>query len=226
MDPRESIISKRFAGIKKLAVVSSKGGVGKSTLSAILALNFSKKADTGLLDLDAYNPIIPTILGMNTLEVEENKGIVPQRFGDLSVLSFAHFAREKPMPLRGKGLSDAVKEILSAVIWDTEILVIDTPPGMGEITLDLLRLLNNSKFLVVTTPSLLADGALNRELEFLGKDRVIGVVKNMSSERGAFCVRYSDELENAYGNVEALMNSEVAEDLKNVADVLWKRLSE
>jgi len=225
MDPRESVMRKRFEGMKKIVVVSSKGGVGKSTLSALLALMLSKRAKVGLLDLDAYNPSIPSILGMKKLEVGEDKGIKPQPFSGISVLSFAHFIGDRPMPLRGKDLSDAVKELFSVVVWDTDVLVVDTPPGMGEVTLEIMRLLGDPEFLVITTPSLLAEKALSREMALLGEAKVLGVVKNMSSGRGEMCIRYSESLEGAYGNIDKLINSEVAKDAEAVADVIWKRLT-
>ena len=225
MDPRESVMRKRFEGMKKIVVVSSKGGVGKSTLSALLALIMSKRVRVGLLDLDAYNPSIPSVLGMKKLEVGEDKGIKPQPFDGISVLSFAHFIGDRPMPLRGKELSDAVKELFSVVVWDVDVLVVDTPPGMGEVTLEIMRLLGDPKFLVITTPSLLAEKALSREMSLLGEAKVLGVVKNMSSGRGEMCIRYSGSLERAYGDVDKLINSDVAGDMKEVADVIWKRLT-
>jgi len=218
-DPRESIIEKRLAGVKKLAVVSAKGGVGKSTISAILALILAEKTRVGLLDLDAYNPSIPAILGIKGLKIGEDKGIIPQYFEGLHVLSFAHFTKEKATPLRGKELSDALKELLTATIWDVDLLIIDTPPGMGEATLELLRFFRDAKFLVITTPSLLAEKALEKEKELLGKEKIIGIVENMS-EGG---VRFSD-IDKAYGNTEMLLKSDVARDLKRMADELWKKL--
>lgn len=218
-DPRESMIEKRLKGVKKLAVVSAKGGVGKSTISAILALILRERARVGLLDLDAYNPSIPAILGIKELKIGEDRGIIPQYFEGLYVLSFAHFTKERATPLRGKELSDALKEILTATIWNVDLLIIDTPPGMGEATLELLRFFRDAKFLVVTTPSLLAEKALEKEIELLGKEKIIGIIENMS-ERG---VRFSD-IDKAYRDTEMLLRSDVARDLKRITDELWKKL--
>lgn len=221
-DPRESIIDRRLDGIKKLAVVSAKGGVGKSTVSAMLALLLAERTRVGLLDLDAYNPSIPAILGMRELRVGEDRGITPQSFHGMQVLSFAHFSGDRAMPLRGRELSDAVKELLAVTTWDADLLIIDTPPGTGEVTLDLLRFFRDARFLVVTTPSVLAKMALDRELELLGRSRVIGVLENMSERDCDLCVRYSKDIEMACGDADLLMR--LADGVRNVAEEIWRRL--
>jgi ATP-binding protein involved in chromosome partitioning len=221
-DPRESIIEKRLEGIKKLAIVSAKGGVGKSTVSAMLALLLSERARVGVLDLDAHNPSIPAILGMQELRIGEDRGITPQSFMGLQVLSFAHFSGDRAMPLRGKELSDAVKELLTATTWDVDLLIIDTPPGMGEVTLELLRLFRDAKFLVVTTPSLLARRALEKELEILDRNRIAGIIENLSERDCDFCVRYSEEIERACGDADKLLR--LAYDIRDMAEEVWKKL--
>lgn len=185
MDPRFSIIDKRLSKIKKIiAIASGKGGVGKSLVASALSLNLSMKGyKVGLLDLDIYGPSAHLILGVtNFCFPEEEKGILPYKLDEIKFMSIVFFTKDKPAPLRGVNITNTIVELLSITQWgELDYLIIDLPPGIGDETLDLIRLVKRSEFLVVTTPSKVAMGAVGKLLSILKELKlpIIGVLENM-----------------------------------------------
>jgi ATP-binding protein involved in chromosome partitioning len=184
VDPRPEIIRARLSGVRHiLAVAAGKGGVGKSTVAAGLSLGLQADGvGAGLLDLDLYGPTAHLILGAaGRLPIEE-KGLVPPRVAGVRLMSAAFYSGEAPLPIRGQEVVDATIEMLAVTRWiDTEWLIIDMPPGMGETTLEILRLLPQTRFLLVTTPSAVALATV-RKLHHLLRERgapVAGLVVNM-----------------------------------------------
>jgi ATP-binding protein involved in chromosome partitioning len=185
MDPRPSVINKRLSKINKnISVVSGKGGVGKSLVASTLALNLSNKGcKVGLLDLDLYGPSSHVILGIDDFSFpEEEKGILPHKIDDINFMSIVYFTEDKPAPLRGMDITNIIIELLAITQWgELDYLIIDMPPGIGDETLDVIKLVKKSEFLVVTTPSKVSMGAVDKLLTILKELNlpIIGVIENM-----------------------------------------------
>lgn len=184
-DPRPGLISRRLEGVNEIIAVSSgKGGVGKSIVASTLALHLAEKGHSvGLLDLDFTSPATHVILGIDGLFPEEKYGILPPVAHGIKYMSITFFALDKPAPLRGADVSDAIIELLAITRWgDLDRLVIDLPPGLGDATLDVIRFVEGIRFLVVTTPSKVAYETVRKQLTLLKRLRVpvIGVVENMT----------------------------------------------
>src|ERR671934_117359 len=147
------------AGTRVIAVASGKGGVGKSSLTANLAAAFSRLGrPTGVLDADVYGYSIPTMLGIHQRPIAVDKMIVPPVRGDLKVMSIGFFLDENsPVMWRGPMLHRALEQFLSDVHWgELDVLLVDMPPGTGDVALSLGQLLPRAEAIVVTTPPPLA----------------------------------------------------------------------
>jgi len=184
IDPRPGLISRRLEGVGEIIAVSSgKGGVGKSMVASTLALRLAETGHSvGLLDLDFTSPATHIILGIDGLFPEEAYGIIPPVAHGIKYMSIIHFALDKPAPLRGADVSDAIIELLAITLWgDLDRLIIDMPPGLGDATLDVIRFVEGIRFLVVTTPSKVAYETVRKQLALLKRLQVsvIGVVENM-----------------------------------------------
>ena len=186
-DPRPGLIGRRLEGVDEIIAVSSgKGGVGKSMVASTLALHLAEKGHSvGLLDLDFTSPATHVILGIDGLFPEEEYGIIPPVAHGINYMSITFFALDKPTPLRGADVSDAITELLAITRWgDLDRLIIDMPPGLGDATLDVIRFIEGIRFLVVTTPSKVAYETVRKQLALLKKLQIpiIGVVENMTRE--------------------------------------------
>ncbi len=184
IDPRVKAIEERTKGIKRIIpIVSGKGGVGKSLISTCLALSLASHGyRVGLLDLDFHGASDHVILHTTPLMPNEDKGVIPPEVKGIKFMSIVFYSEDKPTPLRGKEISDALIEILAITRWgDLDFLVIDMPPGMGEQFLDVLRFLRRGEFLVVGTPSPLSINVVKKVIEILkeGNYSILGVVENM-----------------------------------------------
>jgi ATP-binding protein involved in chromosome partitioning len=185
MEVRTSVIKKRLDKVKRvISVVSGKGGVGKSLVAASLALNLSKKGyKVGLMDLDLYGPSSHIILGVNDFSFpEEDKGILPYDVNGIKFMSIVYFTEDKPAALRGADITNIIIEILAITRWEElDFLIIDMPPGIGDETLDLIHFIKNSEFVVVSTPSKVALGAVDKLLKILKELKlpILGIVENM-----------------------------------------------
>jgi ATP-binding protein involved in chromosome partitioning len=183
-DPRIAIISKRLEKIANIIAVSSgKGGVGKSIIATSLSLNFLDKGyKVGLLDLDFTSPSTHVILGVEGLYPKEEYGIIPPMVNGLKYMSITYYSVDEPTPLRGEDVSNAIIELMAITRWgELDYLVIDMPPGIGDATLDAIRLIPGIQFLIITTPSRVAYQSVKR-LALLLKELkipVLGVIENM-----------------------------------------------
>jgi ATP-binding protein involved in chromosome partitioning len=147
-DPRPGLIGQRLESVgETIAVSSGKGGVGKSMVASTLALDLAEKGHSvGLLDLDFTSPATHVILGIEGLFPEEDYGIIPPLAHGFRYMSITHFALDKPAPLRGADVSDAIIELLAITLWgDLDYLIIDMPPGLGDATLDVIRFVEGIK---------------------------------------------------------------------------------
>jgi Mrp family chromosome partitioning ATPase/predicted Fe-Mo cluster-binding NifX family protein len=173
---------------RTILVLSGKGGVGKSTVAANLALSLSLQGHkTGLLDSDFHGPSIPKLLGMEgtTLGVEGDK-VLPASLGELKVVSidFMLPQRTDAVIWRGPMKMNVIKQLLGDVLWgDLDYLVVDSPPGTGDEPLSVAQLIPQpTGALLVTTPQDLSTSDVRRSITFCRKLSlpVLGVVENMS----------------------------------------------
>ena len=170
-----------------IGVASGKGGVGKSTVSLNLAIALQQTgAKVGLLDADIYGPSIPLMLGMKdgSMQVEENK-LQPADSHGLKVVSFGFFADQSNQAAiyRGPIISGILKQFLVDTNWsDLDYLIVDLPPGTGDIPLTLAQTIPITGILVITTPQDVASHVAVKAVSMFEKLNVpiLGVVENMS----------------------------------------------
>jgi ATP-binding protein involved in chromosome partitioning len=170
-----------------IAVASGKGGVGKSTLSANLAAAFAQLGHrTGILDADVYGHSIPHMLGIQQKPVLVDRMIVPPVSVGLKLMSIGFFLDENaPVMWRGPMLHRALEQFLSDVHWgELDTLVVDMPPGTGDVSISLGQLLPRAEVVVVTTPQPAAKDVAARAAVMAQKTnmRLIGVLENMSGD--------------------------------------------
>ncbi len=180
----------RLPGVARIiAVGSGKGGVGKSTVAANLALALQLDGlRVGLLDADIYGPSIPMILGVEDgaqqVRMSDDKRILPLHAHGLAVVSFGFFlGPQSPAVWRGPMVSKAVKQFARGVVWpELDVLVVDLPPGTGDVPLSLAQAVVVDGAIVVTTPQRLAVQEAEKALGMFTKldVPVLGVVENMS----------------------------------------------
>ncbi|MEZ5006597.1 MAG: Mrp/NBP35 family ATP-binding protein [Chitinophagales bacterium] len=190
--PRD-IKSDVLTGVKNvIAVASGKGGVGKSTVAVSLALGLAKKgAKVGLLDADIYGPSIPTMLGVKdrkpgVQQVGEKHKILPVEVDGLKVVSIGFLVNElQAVVWRGPMVSSALRQFISDVIWgELDYLVLDLPPGTGDVHLTLAQMAQITGAIIVTTPQEVASADARKAISMFQLDNVnvpvLGVIENMA----------------------------------------------
>lgn len=179
---------KHLAGIKNIIVVSSaKGGVGKSTIAANLALALQKQgASVGLLDADLYGPSIPRLL--NTLDcelvVDSDEKMLPIKKYDIVTNSIGYLIdQDKPVIWRGPMASKVLEQLLVDTKWgDLDYLVIDMPPGTGDIQISMAQKVPITGIVAITTPQDLALADVIKGINMFKKigGHIVGIIENMS----------------------------------------------
>ena len=236
MDPRLFAVEKRLAPVRRiLAVTGGKGGIGKSSVASILALVLQRSGQrTALLDLDLTAPSDHVILGAEESQPTEEHGVEPPRVDGIEFMSVAWFLKEHAAPLRGDDVSNALLEILAVTCWQpADVLVVDMPPGLGDVALDAARWLPRAEYLVVAGSSRVVLATVRRTLRLLTglSASIAGVVENMSrgesdAVRGAAAefgvpflgaLPFDEELEDASGDRARLGDTALARALEEVA---------
>lgn len=173
--------AKRF-----IAVSSGKGGVGKSTVTSNLATALARLGNkVGLLDADVYGFSIPRMMGVTGQPTIIDDKIVPLRKGDnVQIVSMGFFIDEdQPVMWRGPLLHKAINQFLTDVMWDDlDYLLLDLPPGTGDVTLTIAQAIPGAELLVVTTPQETATHVAGRVAKLAEKTnmKLIGVIENMA----------------------------------------------
>jgi len=182
-------LARRLCGIKRrIVVLSGKGGVGKSTVAANVAVALAAKGySTGLLDVDIHGPSIPTLLGLENQPIYgEKEGLIPVDFEGLKVVSAGFLLRSQDEAIvwRGPMKANIIRQFVSEVLWDElDYLVVDCPPGTGDEPLSVCHTLECvDGALIVTTPQKVAAVDVMKCVNFCKtlKIPVIGVIENMS----------------------------------------------
>src|SRR6201987_46695 len=174
-------------GVKTLvAVASGKGGVGKTTVAVNLAIALKKLGSTvGLLDADVYGPNVPVMLGTNEQpRAMDEKTIIPVGAYGVKMISMGLLnPGDKPLVWRGPMLHSVMQQFLRSVQWgELDYLVIDLPPGTGDVQLSLIQSVSVTGGVAVTTPWIVALAAVRKAIEMFRQVNVeiLGVVENMS----------------------------------------------
>ncbi|QGH70286.1 Mrp/NBP35 family ATP-binding protein [Pseudactinotalea sp. HY158] len=168
-----------------LAVASGKGGVGKSSVTANLAAAMAADGlKVGVLDADVYGFSIPRMLGVTMSPTKVDDMILPPLAGDIKVISIGMFTQPgRPVVWRGPMLHRALQQFLADVFWgDLDVLLLDLPPGTGDIAISVAQMLPGAELLIVTTPQLTAAEVAERAgiMARQTQQRIAGVIENMS----------------------------------------------
>jgi ATP-binding protein involved in chromosome partitioning len=175
----------KLAARNVVAVASGKGGVGKSTIAVNLAVSLAQSGSSvGLLDADIYGPNIPMMMGIRDLPAPQEDRIIPAVAYGVKVISIGLMVEPgKPLVWRGPMLHSAIRQLLTDVEWgDLDYLLVDLPPGTGDVQISLAQLVHLTGGVIVTLPQKVSCEDAMRGLEMFRMMQVpiLGVVENMS----------------------------------------------
>jgi ATP-binding protein involved in chromosome partitioning len=186
-DAREPVIPFAQPGslTRVYAVASGKGGVGKSSITVNIAAAMAARGlSVGVLDADIYGHSIPRMMGTTERPTQVESMILPPIAHEVKVISIAQFTQgNTPVVWRGPMLHRALQQFLADVYWgDLDVLLLDLPPGTGDIAISVAQLIPGAEILVVTTPQAAAAEVAERAgaIVLQTKQRIVGVVENMS----------------------------------------------
>ena len=186
-DSREPVIPFAQPGslTRVYAVASGKGGVGKSSVTVNLAAALAARGlSVGVLDADIYGHSVPRMMGTSDRPTQVDSMILPPIAHEVKVISIAMFTQgNTPVVWRGPMLHRALQQFLADVYWgDLDVLLLDLPPGTGDIAISVSQLIPGAEILVVTTPQLAAAEVAERAgaIALQTRQRIVGVVENMS----------------------------------------------
>lgn len=186
-DAREPVIPFAQPGslTKVYAIASGKGGVGKSSVTVNLAVALAERGmSVGVLDADIYGHSVPRMMGVTALPTQVDSMIMPPIGYGVKVISIAMFTQgNTPVVWRGPMLHRALQQFLADVYWgDLDVLLLDLPPGTGDIAISVAQLVPSAEILVVTTPQQAAAEVAERAgaIALQTRQQVVGVVENMA----------------------------------------------
>lgn len=167
------------------AVASGKGGVGKSSVTVNLAVSLARRGlNVGIIDADIYGHSIPHLMGSTDKPHQVDDMIMPLQSHGVKLISIGHFVDDNsPVVWRGPMLHRAIQQFLGDVFWgDLDILLLDLPPGTGDVAISIAQLLPNAELLIVTTPQVAASDVAERagSIALQTQQRIGGVIENMS----------------------------------------------
>lgn len=179
----------------KIFVLSGKGGVGKSSISANLAGSLSKKGyKTGLMDVDVHGPSIAQMLGLTgLLDISESKLLMPKQInGNLKVVSVQALMQDKDQAIiwRGPAKTGMIRQFVSSVDWgELDFLIIDAPPGTGDEPLTVVQTIPEALGIIVTTPQEVALADIRKSISFCKTVhlKTLGIVENMAGFKCPHC---------------------------------------
>jgi len=221
--------------VEKIIVVSGgKGGIGKSTFSAVLALNLSQSGyRVGLMDLDFWGPSAHIMLGARKNFPKEHKGIVPPSVNGVKLMSIVYYTKDKTLALRKSGFDHAVVELFAVTQWGPlDYLIIDMPPGIGDAVLDVIRCLGKAKFCIIMTSSKVVMEIVKKTVQMLKqlKIPILGIVRNMKGEKLSFTkkekifdtrflgdIHFDRNLERAIGYPQRLLRTDFAKSVGKIS---------
>ncbi len=179
----------------KIFVLSGKGGVGKSSISANLAASLSKKGyKTGLMDVDVHGPSIAQMLGLTgLLDISEQQLLIPKQInGNLKVVSVQALMQDKDQAIiwRGPAKTGMIRQFVSSVDWgELDFLIIDAPPGTGDEPLTVVQTIPEALGIIVTTPQEVALADIRKSISFCKTVhlKTLGIVENMAGFKCPHC---------------------------------------
>lgn len=193
---QEEMIKKSLSKIKhKIFVLSGKGGVGKSSVSANLAASLAEKGyKTGLMDVDLHGPSIAQMMGIkDLLDVSPEQQLLPKKINkNLKVVSIQALMQDKDQAIiwRGPAKTGMIKQFVGSVAWgDLDFLIIDAPPGTGDEPISVVQTIPEAKAVVVTTPQEVALADVRKSISFCKtvKIETLGIVENMGPFKCPHC---------------------------------------
>ena len=192
----EKAIKNSLSKIKhKIFVLSGKGGVGKSSVSANLAASLSKKGyKTGLMDVDVHGPSIAQMLGLTELlDISKDQMLIPKQVNEnLKVVSVQALLQDRDQAIiwRGPAKTGMIRQFVSSVDWgELDFLIIDAPPGTGDEPLTVVQTIPEALGVIVTTPQEVALADIRKSISFCKtvKLKTLGIVENMAGFKCPHC---------------------------------------
>lgn len=224
---KQPITPQAIVGVKNIIAVSScKGGVGKSTIAAYIALNLKEKGlKVGLLDADIYGPSIPTLFNIGDVTIKTNDAgqIIPIDSKGIKVLSFGFLLKDNAAILRGPIVSRYIQQMFFACDWtNLDYLIVDLPPGTGDIHLTITHNIKIDGTIIITTPHSLAIKDVERGIKMFKRMNIpiTGIIENMAYFQSSknekkhfpFGEPYGKKLENLF-NTPLLTQIPIINDL-------------
>jgi len=213
MDAQDAEIKEKLKGFKnKLLVMSGKGGVGKSTIAAYLAVGLAKKDyQVGLMDVDLHGPSIPRLLGLRgniQPSAESKKGIPLKYLPNMEVMSIESLLGDKDTATiwRGPIKIGVIKQFINDIDWsNSDYLIIDCPPGTGDEPLTIAQVIPDTKAIIVTTSQEISLADVRKSINFCHQVNmgVLGLIENMSGLLCPYCGKTIDLFKTDGGAVTA-----------------------
>lgn len=187
-DIRLNLIKEKLKDIEKIICVDGvKGGIGKTLISLGISLILKKlKKKVGLLDLDFSSPTLHLFFKKNHLFFHEERGLHPLSIYGLKFVSIYYFMKDKLLPIREKETRKLIREIFTIFQWGKlDYLIIDMPPGLSSPFLEILLLIKNPQFLIITKKDPLVFTTTRKIIDFLKRKnkKILGVIENFKQKR-------------------------------------------